>query len=82
VFSSRFVLLILSIAFTASQTDVFAADNELTAEEKAAGWQLLFNGKDLSGWKNNDGKPLNKEASEGICWSTTQSSATSSFNAT
>jgi hypothetical protein len=37
---------------------VRAADNELTAEEQAAGWQLLFNGKDLNGWKNNDDKPL------------------------
>lgn len=27
-----------------------AADNELTAAEKADGWQLLFNGKDLKGW--------------------------------
>jgi len=25
--------------------------NQLTAEEKAAGWKLLFNGKDLSGWR-------------------------------
>lgn len=26
-------------------------DNVLTAEEKADGWQLLFNGRDLTGWK-------------------------------
>jgi hypothetical protein len=26
--------------------------NTLTAAEKAAGWQLLFNGTDLSGWSN------------------------------
>lgn len=25
--------------------------NQLTSEEKAAGWKLLFNGKDLSGWR-------------------------------
>ena len=25
--------------------------NELTAGEKAAGWKLLFNGRDLSGWR-------------------------------
>jgi hypothetical protein len=41
---------------------VFAADNELTSEEKSEGWQLLFNGKDLEGWKNNDGKPLKTHA--------------------
>src|SRR5690242_3524298 len=28
-----------------------AGPNTLTAEEQAAGWQLLFNGKDLTGWK-------------------------------
>ena len=30
--------------------------NQLTAEEKAAGWKLLFNGKDTSGWRQY-GKP-------------------------
>lgn len=36
---------------------VFAADakpNTLTAEEKAAGWQLLFDGKSLDGWKASE----------------------------
>lgn len=28
-----------------------AAPNTLTAAEKAQGWKLLFNGKDLTGWK-------------------------------
>ncbi len=35
-----------------------AADNVLTADEQADGWVLLFNGHDLGGWKNNDGKPV------------------------
>jgi len=35
-----------------------ATDNKLTAAEKAAGWKLLFNGKDFSGWKCNNGKPI------------------------
>ena len=35
-----------------------AADNELSDEEKQAGWQLLFNGKDLTGWKCNNGKKI------------------------
>lgn len=30
----------------------FAADNQLTAEEQADGWQLLFNGKDMTQWRS------------------------------
>ena len=30
----------------------YAADNELTAREKAEGWQLLFDGKTFSGWED------------------------------
>ncbi|MBI1785145.1 DUF1080 domain-containing protein [Candidatus Sumerlaeota bacterium] len=45
------LLLILS----ASRV-LIASDNELTPGEKSAGWQLLFNGKDHSGWKTNEGK--------------------------
>lgn len=37
---------------------VRAADNQLTAEEKQGGWQLLFDGKDLSGWVTKAGKPV------------------------
>jgi len=52
------MLAILSLPMHSLQ----GADNELTVEEKAEGWQLLFNGKDLEGWKNNDGKPLAEHA--------------------
>lgn len=31
-----------------------AADNTLTAAEKSAGWQLLFDGKSLNGWKASE----------------------------
>jgi hypothetical protein len=41
----RFLLLLL-VCLTA------AAQNELTPAEKSQGWQLLFNGKDFSGWHN------------------------------
>lgn len=42
-----------------------AAENELSAEEKAAGWQLLFNGKDLTGWKCNNDKPIQTKIEDG-----------------
>jgi hypothetical protein len=29
---------------------LFAQDNRLTSAEQSAGWRLLFNGKDMSGW--------------------------------
>src|ERR1035437_6158220 len=29
-----------------------AADNQLTAKEKAAGWQLMFDGKSFAGWED------------------------------
>jgi hypothetical protein len=40
---------------------LFAAEpNTLTPEEKAEGWKLLFNGKDLEGWRiyGSDNAPL------------------------
>ena len=46
-------------------TPLIAADNELTAEEKAAGWQLLFNGHDLTGWKCNNDKPIATKVEDG-----------------
>jgi hypothetical protein len=44
----------------------FAGDNELTEAEKAAGWKLIFNGKDATGWVNREKETLaNWEAKEG-----------------
>ena len=37
--------------------------NELSAEQKAAGWKLLFNGKDLSGWRQ-----YGKQSPPGTGW--------------
>ena len=31
------------------------SDNKLTRAEKAAGWELLFNGEDLTGWRDFNG---------------------------
>jgi len=42
-----------------------AGDNELTEAEQAAGWQLLFNGKDYTGWKCNNGKEIASPIEDG-----------------
>ena len=52
----RLTAALVSVLLFGSTT--IAADNELSDEEKKAGWQLLFNGKDLTGWQCNNGKPI------------------------
>lgn len=42
-----------------------AADNELTEQEKQAGWILLFDGKTLDGWMNSNGKPSRRPVEDG-----------------
>ncbi len=44
---------------------VLAADNELTAQEKADGWLLLFDGKTLDGWMTSTGKPSKAPVEDG-----------------
>src|SRR5581483_1485151 len=41
-----------------------AVDNELTAEERAAGWQLLFDGETLTGWMTSSQKPSQRPVEE------------------
>ena len=48
----------LIVTFTLLQNTLFAADNELTSEEKSEGWVLLFNGKNHEGWQCNNGKEI------------------------
>lgn len=51
--------MILSGAI-ASATVAIPSDlrrNTLSAQERAAGWILLFNGRDLTGWRSFDGAP-------------------------
>lgn len=44
---------IAATIYLAGTTTVQAAqDNTLTAEESAAGWQLLFDGQSFTGWRN------------------------------
>ncbi len=46
----------MGILFTSCKPVV--ENNVLTEEEKAAGWQLLFNGTDLTGWRDYNGDSL------------------------
>jgi hypothetical protein len=42
-------LLVFGVAFVATAQE----HNTLTKKERKAGWQLLWNGQDLTGWKSN-----------------------------
>jgi hypothetical protein len=46
----RILLLLLSLLFLAALRAEDAPSNELGADEKAAGWKLLFDGEDASPW--------------------------------
>ncbi len=43
----------------------FADDNVLTQTEQQDGWQLLFNGEDLTGWQCNNGQPIQTKIEKG-----------------
>jgi hypothetical protein len=49
--------LCVLLTFALLASFVGADDNVLTTEEKADGWILMFNGKDLSGWKVDKWNP-------------------------
>jgi len=53
------------ITLTLLACSSFAVDNQLTDKEKADGWQLLFDGKTLNGWKTSDGNPSKTPVEEG-----------------
>lgn len=50
-----FLIAAVMMASCATQTSKQPAINTLTDAEKAEGWQLLFNGSDLSNWKIYNG---------------------------
>ncbi len=55
-------LMIIAVVFAAALITIPAtAQNKLTGKEKKAGWVLLFNGKDFTGWRqvNGTGMPVN-----------------------
>ena len=45
-------LLVCGVSFSATAQE----HNTLTKKERKAGWQLLWNGEDLTGWKSNSEK--------------------------
>jgi hypothetical protein len=52
---------LVALSFVLAMSGACAADNTLTAAEKSAGWQLLFDGKSLDGWRGyrkKAGEPL------------------------
>ena len=63
--SVRLRSMLAIAAFSLATTASLAADNELTAQEKADGWQLLFDGKTLDGWQTSSQKPSQRPIDEG-----------------
>jgi hypothetical protein len=57
---SRIAVALCLLALITRPTRAFSGDNELSPEDKAAGWILLFDGKTLDGWMRSDGKPSNR----------------------
>jgi len=51
----RFLVSVLTFGFTVAVSQ--GADNVLTPAEKSAGWELLFDGKTMNGWRTYAGKP-------------------------
>ncbi|GGG99227.1 hypothetical protein GCM10007415_38710 [Parapedobacter pyrenivorans] len=49
------LILSVSVLLLAVGVHGQTRDNMLTTQEQADGWQLLFNGKDLTGWKTTRG---------------------------
>lgn len=62
--TSRVTMVSLLIAI-AIPLAACAADNELTPQEKADGWALLFDGKTLNGWQTSDKKQSQRPVEDG-----------------
>jgi hypothetical protein len=60
---SNMVLALVVVALAAAPPA--AVDNELSAQEKADGWVLLFNGKTLDGWMTSSGTPSRTPVEDG-----------------
>jgi hypothetical protein len=62
---SRALLAIATFIASLWLSAARADDNELTPEDKAAGWTLLFDGKTLDGWLRSDGKQPTRGLEDG-----------------
>src|SRR5580658_2198279 len=62
---SRIATTACLLALCSGPLKAFSADNELTPEDKAAGWILLFDGKTLDGWMRSDGQPSARGVDQG-----------------
>ena len=58
-------LAVASLATVSLVTTAAAADNSLSDREKEDGWQLLFNGRDHTGWRCNNGKQVATPVEDG-----------------
>ena len=47
----KYILAAAAALLALSPLSMYGADNTLTSQEKKDGWELLFNGKDTSGWR-------------------------------
>lgn len=61
----RIISAIALMVFLSSSAVLRGEDNQLTQEEKDAGWVLLFDGKTLDGWTTNEKKPSKVGVEEG-----------------
>ncbi len=53
-----FSAICISVILLASTTAFAQKVNQLSNKEKKAGWELLFNGKNFEGWRQNNGNAM------------------------
>lgn len=58
---SSSIRLIVLLALSCLPRTAISGDNELTAEEKQAGWKLLFDGRTTDGWLDSREQPVSSD---------------------